>query len=111
MPSRRLLTLAFAAATAATLSHSVLAETQWQRDHPRREQVNARLVKQDKRIHQERKEGEITKSQAAAPASRKIARIRHEERQMASMNHGHLTTAEQSALNQQENGVSRQIGK
>ena len=110
MPSRRLLTLAFAAATAATLSQSVLAETQWQRHHPRREQVNARLANQDKRIHQERKEGEITKSQAAA-LHKEDRQIRHEERQMASMNHGHITASEQSALNQQENAVSRQIGK
>jgi hypothetical protein len=110
MPSRRLLTLAFAAVTAATLSHSVLAETQWQREHPRREQVNARLANQDKRIHQERREGELTRSQAAA-LHKEDRQIRHEEQQMASMNHGHITPAEQRALNQQENAVSRQIGK
>ena len=110
MPSRRLLTLAFAAATAATLSHSVLAETQWQRDHPRREQVNARLANQDKRIHQERKEGEITKAQAQKLHSEDHA-IRQEERTMASTNGGHITKTEQHALNQQENQVSKQIGK
>jgi hypothetical protein len=30
---------------------------------------------------------------------------------MASTNHGHITKAEQKALNQQENQVSKQIGK
>jgi hypothetical protein len=29
---------------------------------------------------------------------------------MASQNHGHITKAEQRALNQQENGISRDIG-
>ena len=37
--------------------------------------------------------------------------IRKEERTMASTNGGHITKAEQRALNQQENQVSRQIGK
>jgi len=30
---------------------------------------------------------------------------------MARTNHGHITKAEQKALNQQENQVSKQIGK
>ncbi len=30
---------------------------------------------------------------------------------MAAQNHGHITHAEQRSLNQQENGVSREIGK
>ena len=37
--------------------------------------------------------------------------IRTEERAMASGNGGHITLAEQHALNQQEKGVSRQIGR
>jgi hypothetical protein len=94
-------------ATAATSSY---AETQWQKDHPRRAEVNKRLAKQNKRINEERKEGEITKAQA-----RKLHRedhtIRQEERDMAKLNDGHITKAEQKSLNQQENTVSRQIGK
>jgi transposase len=38
-------------------------------------------------------------------------RIRHEERKMASLNGGHITRGEQRVLNQQENRVSRQIGR
>jgi septal ring factor EnvC (AmiA/AmiB activator) len=85
-------------------------ETQWQKDHPRRTEVNKRLANQNKRIHQERKEGEITKAQAAKLHSEDHA-IRQEERAMASTNHGHITKAEKKALNQQENQVSKQIGK
>ena len=86
------------------------SDTQWQKDHPRREQVNNRLAHQNKRIKQERKEGEITKAQAQKLHSEDHA-IRQEERTMASTNHGHITKAEQKALNQQENQVSQQIGK
>lgn len=36
-------------------------DTAWQKDHPRREQVNNRLANQNKRIKTEVKEGEVTK--------------------------------------------------
>jgi hypothetical protein len=85
-------------------------DTKWQKDHPRREQVNNRLANQNKRIDRERKEGEITKAQAQQLHSEDHA-IRQEERAMASTNGGHVTKTEQRALNQQENQVSRQIGK
>jgi hypothetical protein len=55
------------------------AET-WNEAHPRRAEVNGRLDNQNRRINEERREGEITR-------------------------------AEQRALNQQENKVSRQIGR
>ena len=93
------------------LASSALAdETKWQKDHPRRTEVNARLANQNKRINTERKEGEITKAQAQKLHSEDHA-IRQEERAMASTNNGHITKAEQKALNQQENQVSKQIGK
>ena len=56
------------------------------------------------------REGEITRSQAHA-LHKEDRQIRREERTMARENHGHITRAEQTALNQQENAVSRQIGK
>ena len=85
-------------------------DTKWQKDHPRREQVNNRLANQPNRIKQERKEGEITKGQAKQLHQEDHA-IRQEERTMASTNGGHVTKTEQRALNQQENQVSKQIGK
>src|SRR5215471_19780666 len=91
-------------------ANALADETQWQKDHPRRTEVNARLANQNKRINTERKEGEITKAQAHKMHAEDHA-IRQEERTMASTNHGHITKAEQKALNQQENQVSKQIGK
>ncbi|HWW33341.1 MAG TPA: hypothetical protein VNY70_08240 [Steroidobacteraceae bacterium] len=98
------------AVTLGAMAAPALADTQWQKDHPRREQVNNRLKNQNKRIKQERKEGEITKAQARQLHSEDHA-IRQEERTMASTNGGHITKTEQKALNQQENQVSQQIGK
>ncbi len=86
------------------------AEGQWAKDHPRRAEVNARLANQNRRIHEERKEGDLTKAQAAK-LHREDRQIRQEERDMASQNGGRITAAEQRTLNQQENAVSRQIGK
>jgi hypothetical protein len=92
-------------------SGAVMAQdTKWEKNHPRREEVNHRLGNQDKRIHEERKEGEISKAQAHK-MHREDKKIRQEERDMASQNGGHITKTEQHALNQQENSVSRQIGK
>ncbi len=85
-------------------------DTQWQKNHPRREQVNKRLAHQNKRINNEVKSGEITKTQAAA-LHKEDRQIRQEERDMASQNGGHITKQEQKTLNQQENKVSGQIGK
>ena len=107
---RKVLTVAAATLALSGLATNALAETQWQKDHPRREQVNNRLAKQNKRIKQERREGAISKAQAQKLHSEDRA-IRREERTMARTNGGHITKAEQKALNQQENQVSKQIGK
>lgn len=77
--------------------------------HPRRAEVNHRLARQNKRIHEEVKEGDLTKTQAAQ-LHKDDHQIRQEERDMASQNNGHITKQEQKTLNQQENQVSKQIG-
>ena len=107
---RTVMTVVAATVALAGLASNAMADTQWQKEHPRREQVNNRLANQNKRIHQEVKEGELSKGQAAK-LHREDRNIRREERAMASTNHGHITKAEQKALNQQENQVSKQIGK
>ena len=97
----------------ASASSAMAAEsndTTWQKSHPHREQVNQRLANQNKRIKTEAKEGDLTKSQAAS-LHKDDRQIRQEERLMASQNGGHITKQEQKTLNQQENAVSRQIGK
>src|SRR6202162_84095 len=107
---RIVLTVAAASFALSGLATNAMADPQWQKDHPRREQVNNRLNNQNKRIHQEVKEGELSKGQAAK-LHREDHSIRKEERTMASTDHGHITKTEQKALNQQENQVSKQIGR
>ena len=107
---RHVLTVAAATLALTALAGNALAETQWQKDHPRRTQVNSRLNNQNKRIHNEVKDGQISKSQAKQLHSEDHA-MRSEERTMASTDGGHITKADQKALNQQENAVSKQIGK
>lgn len=85
-------------------------DTKFEKHHPRREQVNNRLKHQNKRIHEEVKEGDLTKQQAQT-LHKDDRQIRQEERDMASQNGGHITKQEQKTLNQQENAVSKQIGK
>jgi hypothetical protein len=86
------------------------AETRWERSHPRRDQVNDRLERQNLRIRHEVAEGELSRAQAAR-LHREDHQIRREERAMASLHGGHITRAEQRELNRQENAVSRQIGR
>jgi hypothetical protein len=109
MKSARLATVVFAAAF-VTMAGSAFAETSWERNHPRRDQVNDRLENQNRRINREYREGEISRGQARA-LHREDRQVRREERTMASLNGGHITRSEQRVLNQQENAISRQIGR
>jgi hypothetical protein len=101
---------ALALVMAGTLVTGAMAETNWERNHPRRDQVNDRLQNQNQRIKQEVREGEISKGQANQ-LHREDHAIRQEERTMSKFNNGHITPAEQRSLNQQENAVSKQIGR
>ena len=109
-PVRKILTVAAVTVSLAGMASTALAETQWQKDHPRRTEVNKRLANQNRRINKEVKEGEITKGQVKQ-LHKEDHQIRQEERDMASQNGGHITKSEQKVLNQQENQVSKQIGK
>lgn len=109
--SKRLLATAMSAVFAAGIATCAWAdETQWQKDHPRRAEVNKRLANQNRRIHHEVKEGDLTEQQAAQ-LHKEDHQIRHQQRQMASRNGGHITRQEQRTLNREENAVSKQIGK
>jgi TolA-binding protein len=110
---RTLILAAFAAAACAPFLQASAADgdaANWDKNHPRRAEVNARLANQNRRINKEVREGEMSKGQAAQ-LHRQDHQIRKEERTMASMNGGHITKSEQRALNQQENHVSREIGR
>jgi len=101
---------AFGAVLSLGTIASASADTVWQRHHPRREEVNNRLKNLNHRINVERREGELTATQARYLHSEDRV-IRGQERFDAHFNNGHITRAEQRALNQDENGVSRQIGR
>ena len=92
-----------------TLTQSVFAGTgHWSQTHPRRAEVNQRLNNQNRRIDNKVKDGKMSRAEAGR-LHHQDHQIRHEERAMASQNHGHITKQEQKTLNQQENGTSRRI--
>jgi hypothetical protein len=101
--------VAIALLTLGTSVTSASAETLWQFNHPRRAQVNQRLDYQNYRINDGVEDGRISPYQAQRLHAEDRA-IRNEERAMAGINGGYITPAQQRALNQQENVVSRQIG-
>jgi hypothetical protein len=107
---RTVLSVAAMSLALSGIATTAMAEDQWQKDHPRRTEVNKRLGNQNNRIHNEVKDGQISKAQAAQLHSEDHG-IRQEERTMASHDGGHFTKADQRSLNQQENAVSQQIGK
>jgi hypothetical protein len=96
--------------TGLVLTGNAMAETKFERNHPRRDQVNDRLQKQNHRINHELKEGDISRQQARRMHN-EDHHIRHEEQRMAAQNGGAITRQEQGRLNQQENRVSAQIGR
>ena len=106
--AKKLLSATVIAAALGLAAGSASADTTWQKNHPRREQVNNRLANQHKRINQDVMAGTLTKGQAAA-LHKDDRQIRQEERDMASQNGGHITKSEQKVLNQQENAVSKAI--
>src|ERR1700758_2634696 len=90
-------------------SFTAASANEWQFFHPRRAEVNDRLAYQNFRINRGEASGRITPYQAQQLHAEDHA-IRAEERAMAGINGGYITPAEQRALNQQENVVSRRIG-
>ena len=108
--TKKAVTIALLALFSIGVAESAMAESDFAKGHPRREEVNHRLNNQNSRIHNEVKSGEMSKGEAAK-LHKKDHQIRQEERDMASQNGGHITKREQRTLNQQENKVSSQIGK
>lgn len=110
MSIRKILIMTALSATFAGLAGNAFAETNWQKNHPRRTEVNKRLANQNRRIHNDVKDGDMSKAKAAQ-LHHEDHQIRQEERDMASQDGGHITKPEQRVLNQQENGVSKQINQ
>jgi len=74
----------------------------------RRAEVNMRLARQNFRIDKEFASGKITAARANYLHSEDRF-VRQQERFDAKFDKGHITRAEQKALNQELNGVSKQI--
>ena len=108
MKFRLIVALAFA--TTGVVTASTADAANWKARHPRRAEVNARLNNQNHRITVERKEGDLTKAQAVDLHAEDHG-IRAQERFDASQNGGHITSAQQTQLNREENQVSGQIGR
>jgi len=60
------LTFAAAAVMLAGMVGNASAATTWQKNHPRRTQVNHRLANQHRRIHNDVKDGTLSRGQAVA---------------------------------------------
>jgi hypothetical protein len=89
---------------------SMAQDGNFDRNHPRRAEVNQRLNNQDRRINRDRRQGYITRNQANR-MHRRDHQIRREERRMAYRHDGHITRHEQNRLNRQENHMSRRINR
>ena len=95
------LALALGAGTAAHAN-------EWDWNHPRRAEVGARLDRQQDRIVDGLRDGELSASQAHR-LHEEDAAVRLEERADAVIGGGHISHGEQRTLNAQEDAVSRQI--
>lgn len=87
------------------------AETAWQRHHPARHEIDARIRHQEHRITQERREGDLTRGQAQALRAQDRAVLQQERADARADGHrGHLNRAQVRTLNQELNANSRAIG-
>ena len=101
--------LVLASLVGATAS-TARAENEFKENHPRRAEINKRIHNQRKRIKQEVKEGELSKSQAKAD-NQQLNAIKKEERTDVKNNGGYLTKQQQNQMNQQLNQTSKTIGQ
>lgn len=76
--------------------------------HPRRAQVNSRLQNQNARTDNKVASGKMSKGEAAKIHGQDKS-IHKEEKKDAAANGGHITKAEQTHINHQENHVSKEI--
>jgi hypothetical protein len=106
-----LFSLALVAAFAApSFAEGKEGKKDWNKEHPRRHEVNKRLRNQNKRVKDGVEDGKLTKDQAQQ-IHKEDRNIRKEERRDAAKHGGHITKAEQNKINRQENRVSNQINK
>jgi hypothetical protein len=76
--------------------------------HPRINEVNGRLDKQNRRIDRGTKHGQLSSAETGQLHSEDES-IHSQEMQDVKANGGYLTRSEQHQFNKDENGVSKQI--
>ena len=79
-------------------------------NHPRVNQVNAREQRQQNRIANGMKSGELTPKETARLEKQQQHIVKQEKKDMAKDN-GHLTKKDQAQLNREQNKASRDIYK
>lgn len=77
-------------------------------EHSRRDQVNDRIEHQERQIGQERREGDLSSSQAMHLRQQERSVEKQEQADLAD-NHGHLTGTEQKQLNTELAGIEHEI--
>ena len=105
---KSLILLSTLASVLSFASVSAHAETEWQKNHPRRKEVNKRLKNQQKRVDNGLAKGKLNPQQASK-IQNQDARIRSQEQRDAAANGGHITQGEQKQLNHEENHMSHEI--
>ncbi len=102
--------LTLAAAMLATVAGlpAAASATAWGAHHPRQSEVLGRVHRQDRRITQERREGEITGAQAHALRADDHA-IAMQDHADSRANGGYITKGEQHTLNKELNANSQAI--
>ncbi len=100
--------IALFGAAGALATAGAASANPWDRHHPRRAEVNHRLATQHMQINHDYRYGSISLRQASYLYA-EDRMVRHQERFDARFNRGRITRPDQRALNQDENGVSRQI--
>jgi|ERR1700733_11510690 len=108
MSINRILKIAAVGGSIALIGISSAQAGTWGDYHPRRAEVNDRLADQDARIDRAYFDGRISADQAQFLHG-EDRNIRTQERFDTRFDGGDITLAEQQALNQEEDGVSRQI--
>jgi hypothetical protein len=109
MVTVRTLTLSVLSLVASGLiATAASAETPFQAHHPRQAEVLKRDAHQRALIHEERREGDLSKAKARhlLAVDRRIA---HRDHVLARAHGGHITRHEQRVLNHEESRVGQRI--
>lgn len=108
MSFKRTLLIALFGTAAALATAGAASADPWDQHHPRRAEVNHRLAVQNMRINHDYRAGRLSLHQVRYLHA-EDRMVRRQERFDARFDRGHITRADQHGLNQNENGVSRQI--